>query len=377
MQSCKSRILAMKNIPYEIFTLSLLAALLCFLNCSKVHAGVVHSTAATSIAVTFAGTYTPSLTYAKGDVVKYGNCTYIALGAIATNASPSARPSAWTVFGVLPENNIFGSGSNTFSLDFVTIGNPGNTNDTTGYGKVAYTYQMGTYTISQNQVNAAASNGLLGMPTGDWIGDQPATSITWYQAAAFVNWLNTNQGYTPAYNLTYSNGSYSMALWPTNQGWTNGVTNLFRNANCVYFLPSENEWYKAAYYDPNKNSGSGGYWLYPTGRSNAPIAVNSGTITGTAVFTLNGDGRKFTPPPSIVFEAGGLSPYGTMGQGGNVSQWMESAYSGNNTNVSDLRPIGGGYWNNNSGWLLSSTRNNYRPSSPYFYLGFRVARILP
>jgi formylglycine-generating enzyme required for sulfatase activity len=309
-------------------------------------------------------------------VVKYGNCTYIALGAIATNASPSSRPSVWTVFGVLPENNLFGSGSNTFSLDFVTIGNPGNTNDTTGYGKVAYTYQMGTYTISQNQVNAAASNGLLGMPTGDWIGDQPATSISWYQAAAFVNWLNTIQGYTPAYNLTYSNGSYSMALWPTNQAWTNGGTNLFRNANCVYFLPSENEWYKAAYYDPNKNNGVGGYWPYPTGSSNAPTPVVSGTVTGTAVY------NSLTNVPASVYQAGGLSPYGTIGQGGNVYQMLESAPIGINSNAISDHTLRGGFWLGASYRMLSSTRYGYNgrdfgPGLGNSPLGFRVARILP
>ena len=219
----------MKTFPAKILMLILLATLVSTLSSSSSHA-----TAAASISVTYAGVYSPSLTYAKGNVVKYGNCTYLALGAIATNASPSARPSAWTVFGVLPENNIFGSGSNAFSLDFVTIGNTGNSNDThidtfqqvnpvgARYGKVDYYYQICIYTISQNQVNAAASNGLLGMPAGRWTGDQPATLISWYQAAAFVNWLNTNQGYTPAYNLTYSNGSYSMALWTTNQAWTYG-----------------------------------------------------------------------------------------------------------------------------------------------------------
>jgi formylglycine-generating enzyme required for sulfatase activity len=359
----------MKNNPYKILTLSLLATLLGVLSSSSLHA-----TAASSISVTYAGTYTPNLTYAQGNVVKYGNCTYIALGAIATNASPSARPSAWTVFGVLPENNYFGSGSNTFSLDFVTIGNPGNTNDTTGYGGVSYNYQIGTYTISQNQVNAAASNGLLGMPTGDWIGDQPATSISWYQAAAFVNWLNTIQGYTPAYNLTYSNGSYSMALWPTNQAWTNGGTNLYRNANCVYFLPSENEWYKAAYYDPNKNNGAGGYWPYPTGSSNAPTAVASGISAGTAVY------NNVVSVPASVYKSGGFSPYGTMGQGGNAWQWMEGAYSGINTNAAANRLDRSGDWVDPAFAMQSSNRNSgsaHPPSLTQNVLGFRVARILP
>ena len=375
VQSCKLLTLTMKNIPYKIIQLSLFVTLMSILSSSAIQA-----TAATSISVTYAGTYTPSLTYAQGNVVKYGNCTYIALGAIATNAAPDARPSAWTVFGVLPENNFFGSGSNTFSLDFVTIGNPGNTNDTTGYGKVVYTYQMGTYTISQNQVNVAASNGLLGIPKGNWSGNQPATFLSWYQAAAFVNWLNTSQGYTPAYNLSYSsNSGYSMALWATNQAWTNGGTNPYRNANCVYFLPSENEWYKAAYYDQNKNSGLGGYWKYSDGMNTVPNAVASGTAVGTAVY-FNGVSLY---SPAAVNQAGGLSPYGTMGQGGNVFQWIEGSYSGSNTNPSLNRALRGGCWGFGSNTLLSSYRNNNgdynngNPATQNNSLGFRVARILP
>lgn len=152
------------------------------------------------------------------------------------------------------------------------------------------------------------------MPLGSWLGDQPATSINWFQAAAFVNWLNTNQGYSPAYNITYSgglNGFYSMSLWPSNQAWTLGGTNLYRNANCCYFLPSENEWYKAAYYDSNKNNGLGGYWQYSDGMNSLPVAVASGTAAGTAVY-FNG---AYLFSPATVTQSGGLSPYGTMGQG--------------------------------------------------------------
>lgn len=135
----------MKNNPYKIFTLSLLATLLGVLSSPALHAA-----AATSISVTYAGTYSPSLSYAQGNVVKYGKCTYIALGAVSTNATPSASSAFWTIFAALPENNTFGMGTNSFTLSFVTIGNPGNSNDVTGYGKVSYGYKMGTYDISQN-----------------------------------------------------------------------------------------------------------------------------------------------------------------------------------------------------------------------------------
>ena len=67
MQCCKPLTLTIKNNPYKIFTLSLLATLLGVLSSPALHAA-----AATSISVTYAGTYSPSLSYAQGNVVKYG-----------------------------------------------------------------------------------------------------------------------------------------------------------------------------------------------------------------------------------------------------------------------------------------------------------------
>ena len=85
----------------------------------------------------------------------------------------------------------FGTGSNQFTLDFTTIGNAGNAADPlTGYGSVGYNYRIGTYDISQNQVDAATASGLQGVTGGAWSGDRPAANMTWYEQAAFVNWLD-------------------------------------------------------------------------------------------------------------------------------------------------------------------------------------------
>jgi formylglycine-generating enzyme required for sulfatase activity len=162
-----------------------------------------------------------------------------------------------------------------------------------------------------------------------------------------------------------------MSLWPTNQAWTLGGTNLYRNAACCYFLPSENEWYKAAYYDPNKKgAGKPGYWLYPEVTDDPPMAVASGTTDRSAVY----DG--FTAPSSVT-QAGGLSPYGTSGQGGNVWQWMESSYYRVSTNPNELRVIRGGGFGNPSGDLQSSSPNYSYPESGDIDIGFRVARLIP
>lgn len=266
----------------------------------------------------------------------------------------------------------FGKGSNQFSIDFVAVGNVGNSNDATGYGGVPYSYRIGQYAISQNQLDTALKNGLVNVSAGAWTGDRPAANISWYEAAAYVNWLNTNSGYQQAYNLTWTAGGWSLAAWPSSQAWTNGGTNLFRNANCAYFLPSENEWYKAAFYDPSKGSGQGGYWFYPTGSDTPPTAMTGGTSAGTAVFN-----QSSAQGPSSVFQAGGLSPYGTMGQGGNIWQWIEGEVGGSNSDPLGARAFRGNTWES-PGFSLKSSYRDFHLYGPDFStnsFGFRIASL--
>ena len=261
----------------------------------------------------------------------------------------------------------FGGGTtNEFTIDFVNIGNTGNAADTTTYGAVPYEYRASTHEISQNDITKATASGMANVTAGAWTGNQPAANISWYEAAAFVNFLNTNSGKTAAYDLTFSNGSWSMALWSSEQAWTEGGTNLYRNKDAFYFLPSANEWYKAAYYNP---AGSN-YFIYPTASSSVPTAVASGTSAGTAVYE-----QDFAQGPAEVTLAGGLSPYGTMGQGGNVWEWNESAFNGTNSTSSENRAIRGAYWAESSRFLRSSTRHSINPAGDNSNIGFRVASV--
>ena len=260
----------------------------------------------------------------------------------------------------------FGASGNEFNVDFVNIGNAGNAADTTTYGAVPYEYRASIYEISQDAITKATASGMSNVTAGAWTGNQPAANISWYEAAAFVNFLNTNSAKTAAYDLTFSGGSWSMALWSSEQAWTAGGTNLYRNKNAFYFLPSENEWYKAAYY----NAGGTNYFLYPTVSSSVPTAVASGTNAGSAVYN-----QPFVQGPAGVDVAGGLSPYGTMGQGGNVWEWNESAYAGTNSLSSEARAIRGGYWFFPENDLRSSVRGNSDPSNENDFSGFRVASV--
>jgi formylglycine-generating enzyme len=281
-----------------------------------------------------------------------------AAAALFAAVTLSIQPSA--------QADTFGTSGNEFTIDFVDIGHAGNAADTTTYGAVPYEYRVGKYEISQDTITKATASGMANVTAGSWTGNQPAAYISWYEAAAFVNFLNTDSGKTAAYDLTINNGIWSMALWSSEQAWTAGGTNLYRNKDAYYFLPSENEWYKAAYY----NAAGTNYFLYPTASSSVPTAVASGTDAGSAVY------NNVASVPAIVASAGGLSPYGTMGQGGNVWEWSESAFDGTNSSSSESRAIRGGDWQDPELYLRSSSRNlSGIPTSVSNIMGFRVASV--
>lgn len=80
----------------------------------------------------------------------------------------------------------FGNGTNSFSIDFVSIGNPGNPPDANPNpaGAVAYPYRIGKYEISEQMIDKANVLGGLGITKDTRGADYPATSITWYEACA-------------------------------------------------------------------------------------------------------------------------------------------------------------------------------------------------
>jgi hypothetical protein len=263
----------------------------------------------------------------------------------------------------------FGSGSNTFEISFVQISQTNNAPDprtTNKYGAVPYEYRASIYEISQNDITRATAGGLSNVTAGTYLGDKPAANITWYEAAAFVNWLNTSTGKTAAYDLEWSGTAWSMRLQSSSNAWTLGGTNLYRNKDAYYFLPSENEWYKAAYYNPAGTN----YFLYPTASSSAPSPVASGTNANTAVYS-----QAALQGPAAVNLAGGLSAYGTMGQGGNVWEWMETAADGTNTTSDENRNLRGGTFALTADPMRSVEFRSFGPASDNITFGFRVASV--
>lgn len=271
----------------------------------------------------------------------------------------------------------FGSGENRFEIPMVTIGSPGNAADTVTpadnssplpSGSVDYVYRIGKYEVPEEAVRKAnAQSELDGTPLGltlDERGPQkPATGLSWFEAAQFVNWLNEGRGLAPAYKF---DASGQFQLWaPTDPGYN--AANPFRNALAQYVLPSVDEWYKAAFYDPLV----GGYWDYPTGSDDPPTPVASGTDPGTAVWNQ-------TTGPADVQLAGGASPFGTVGQGGNVQEWQETATDLIRPNQSELRGIRGADWGlaaSAAGMSSLSSPADVAPRLEFSPVGFRVVSV--
>ena len=107
-------------------------------------------------------------------------------------------------------------------------------------------------------------------------------------------------------------------------GDTTNYTTETRNPGAKYVIPTENEWYKAAYYDPSNSS----YWTYPTQSNTAPSNVLSSTGTNNANY-YNG---SYTDPTNYLTPVGDFedspSPFGAYDMGGDVWQWNEANISG-------------------------------------------------
>jgi formylglycine-generating enzyme len=230
------------------------------------------------------------------------------------------------------------------SMDFVTIGNAGNgTDPATGnlYGAVSSSYRIGKYEVTAAQwqtINTAAGIG----DSGPWSGNQPVAQISWYDAAQFCNYLTSGNKYSGAYKFDLS-GNFQ-EIDRASSISTYGTT---------YIIPTEDEWYKAAYFKPNAS----GYSPYANGTNTAPVAgVNS-----------NYDGAIGAP---WNINNGTQEQNGTFDMMGNVWEWNETLFYGSSRGVR-----GGSYVSYD--YCLSSVLRDYycSPYSKDSCIGFRVASV--
>ena len=286
---------------------------------------------------------------------------------------------------------IASSGTSLFAADpeLVAVGNPGNKADSTGFGEVGYEYRIGKVEVSNDQyaefLNAVAvkddkyklynahmsgdkngEDGYCGIDrTGDagnykytvkaGRGKKPVNYVSWIDAVRYVNWLSNGKGAADT-----ETGPYVIK---DGKATPPDHAKLAAGAETKWVLPTENEWYKAAYYDANK-AGGAGYWKYATKSDTAPSASNVGGTTANQA-NFNTD-----EPSEGGALSGSASAYGTFDQNGNMWEWNEN----NKNSRAGLR--GGSFFlNDNTDHLSSGVRYDVPAGVEYSNYGFRVAAV--
>ena len=187
-------------------------------------------------------------------------------------------------------------------------------------------------------------------------GENPVVYVSFYDALRYTNWLHNGMG-----NGDTENGAYTI----TDERITNN--SITRNTGATWFLPNEDEWYKAAYYDPTLNSNTGGYFDFATSSDDLPTAEAPAGGTNSANYN-----NVFGNTTAVGAYTSALSPYGTWDQSGNVWEWNEASEGS-----SSLRQVRGGSWSSRYSTTLSSSlgRSLSNTGNETSSFGFRVASL--
>jgi formylglycine-generating enzyme required for sulfatase activity len=321
------------------------------------------------------------------------------------------------------------AGLATINIETVPVGSPGNAADMRyrlnerpeGYGRVDYDYRSGKYEVTAGQyteflnkvagvdtyalytmeqfgcdgekINTGMSDTSLGSgitrsgggtvdnpytySVASDFANRPVNYISWGNAARFANWLHNGQP-TGAQNLsTTEDGSYTLNGATTDEA----LMAVTRKPSATWVIPSEDEWYKAAYY--KGGSTNAGYFDYPT-RSDTIPGRDMADVSGNNANHYTGPGDYGTIADIIPIDSGkystvvgefqnSASPYGTFDQGGNVSEWNEAILYGG-------RGLRGGsfvyYFFYGPGYdLIAWAGGESYPAHEFSTFGFRVSRV--
>lgn len=317
-------------------------------------------------------------------------------------------------------------------IDFVRVTSPNNPawpgdgtvgDRAVGRGSVGYEYSIGKYEITTSQwvefFNAAydrpANDRLPNLsPPGHWgatsttpntpgglrwavpSGNEmmPVGNISWRMAAMYCNWLCNGKSTDRA---AFLNGAYDVSTFGY-QGSSGIFTDqLTHNPGAQYWIPTWDEWLKAAHYDPNKQNSDGtvgGYWKYSTTSDSAPaygpagVHVRAGGVgvvpgpdpTGPfAQANAGWDNINFVGSNPFGIPLGAYtnvtSPWGLYDTAGGTSEWVEEANL-----LHTARGASGSAWTVSSAPLMDQLYiigNGGFPSLSTFDLGFRIASSVP
>lgn len=230
--------------------------------------------------------------------------------------------------------------------------------------------------IKRSVVNGKNKYSVIVDQQGDR-GNFPIAYVNLYQAARFCNWLQNQSTPGLTGDKLTERGAYTL------NGKSSGP--IARNPGAVWFIPTESEWYKPAYY---KGGGlKEGYWHFANRSDWAP----SSSLVESGVNNANYNDAKKSPPYLTTVDnfKKSVGAYNTHDMSGNVAEWVATEEK---QGAAPLKYVArGGSWKSLyygtmlgskfdvAGWgmeLSKWSRPAYDPAQGYDNIGFRVATSL-
>ncbi|MBL4699559.1 MAG: SUMF1/EgtB/PvdO family nonheme iron enzyme [Phycisphaerales bacterium] len=247
-------------------------------------------------------------------------------------------------------------GDADFGFDFVTIGDPGN-RDTTPeestfsefnfqgpiMGGVDYEFRMARLelTVEQHFEFVVAYLPFYEKRTGHvfgfsfFVGDGIRTAfgvasiregislnrpsdMSWEYLARYVNWLHHGKVVEA---WAFDSGVYDTSTFTQNDDgtWNHQAAH---NPEARYWIPTLDEWVKAAHWDPDKDNGMGGYWIFQ----------NSSDIEPIPGLLPSEGGERNAGDEGFPLDVGSfpdvISPWGMLDMAGGIDEFTETPVEG-------------------------------------------------
>ncbi len=202
------------------------------------------------------------------------------------------------------------------------------------------------------------------------MGDKAVNFISWFRAARVANWLHNG---AKSYGNTDSSATAPQNTGAYSTGTSTGGSTVPKNEGAIFWIPTENEWYKAAYYNPTLNNGAGGYRVYGNGfDTTSSVSANgigdgsAGSIGSLANYNSGADWNGQDGNVTTVGTNGGASYYGAFDMSGNAWEFVDAGY---------LLALRGGGWRSSALDVSSFGGWPQRPISSTNDWGFRIATV--
>ncbi len=275
------------------------------------------------------------------------------------------------------------SSAQNIGVDWVDVGDAHNENDWTGWGAVPYEFKISRHEAVNSEyaafLNAVAasdpmelyneamgshaivggitrsgSDGSYTYSTIAGFEQKPVVFVSFWDAVRFVNWIHNGQPVGAQGAGTTEDGAYTLSQQAIDDN------SVDRHPEGSVYLPSRDEWYKAAFYDPGLKD----YHTYPMGAGQGECvapAFDSGSSANCD--NVVGDIGELT---DVGAYGASPSPYGTFDQGGNADEWNDTRPTG------FQRQVCGGSWDTFLSHLIANQNFGTLPWAENDNIGFRI-----